>query len=245
MWCYSVSEWEKKWVEWKRHAKECHTCRWTCYRGMCVWSDVMIHKFILSVSGLSDFPSTAGFCLRSSFQLWYISLLFQLTSLFYPNNNSLSCFICKFFEIFHHGSADWLVLLFIFSVWFMVVQKCLCTYSPYKMTKTTVWWTLFVDITLTSWRCDDITLYLLIIFSAVNVKRIRACSSQVLSFFFLKRKHKKTNIEHAHTVLIFKNDTMLAIQSIWWAYYQYGESCGQMSIKLMQNRIHSSKLAWG
>ncbi len=35
---------------------------------VCVWSDVMIHKFILSVSGLSDFSSTAGFCLLSSFQ---------------------------------------------------------------------------------------------------------------------------------------------------------------------------------
>lgn len=127
-------------------------------------------------------------------ELQYISLQFRLTliitSQFYPNNNSLSCFIFKFFEIFRRASADWLVLLLIFSLWFMVVQKRLCTNNPYEMTKTTqtagVWWTL-----LTFWRSDDITLYLLIICSAVNVKWIRACSLQVLCLFFFFFSQKK------------------------------------------------------
>lgn len=185
-------------VEGKRKVKECHTSRWTCYRGMRVWSDVMIHKFSLSVSGPSDFSSTAGFCLRSSFHS-YDTSAFNFNWLLWLHHCSsvliitLSCFIFMFFEIFQRGSADWLVLLFIFDLWFMVVQTHLCTNNPYKITKTTqtagVWWTFFcIYIALTFWRGDDITPGLLIISVCMcgtgNVKWIRACSLLVLSLFF-------------------------------------------------------------
>ncbi len=218
---------------------------------MCVWSDVMIHKFILSVSGLSDFSSTAGFCLRSSFQSydtsafnfdWLLSLhhssilIITLCPVLFSSSlkysivvQQIDLFFCSYF-LCDSWSCRKACVLTILTKWL-------------KPQTAGVWWTLFVDISLTFWRSDDILTYHL---QCSKFKKNQSLFHEgFVSFFFSQKKAWKTNIEHAHTALILKNDTMSAIQSIWWAYHQYVELCGQMSIKLMQNRIHSSKLAWG
>lgn len=155
-------------------------------------------------------------------QLRYISLQFQLLLLHHCSSVliiTLSCFIFMLFEIFQHGSADWLVLLFIFYLWFMVVQKHLCTNNPYKITKATqtawVWWTCFEhlycsDILEGWWHNPGLTYYLCV------YVRYRKCevNQGLLLTGFVSLFQKIIQNKHSFFMMLKNNSS----QSTWWAY---------------------------